>query len=212
MKAQERLYSSVDGRIVREGDPAGAFLAYAIGDQIGEDHVAQVGRLVKPTGVTSQAFHDDDARDVLRVRQAEPTVATRAVAAEKLADDPNAPVLLHDRLATELADEARERANQDEALELSATSTKARLYWTADRSELVPEGHRDSAFLAYAPGDKIRRGDLDAFEALSDEDTGEKVEETTPETPTPETPTTPATPAKKAAPAKATPAPARTNS
>lgn len=207
MQAKERLYSTTDGRIVREGDPAGAFLVYAVGDQVGEDHTDQVSRLVRPTGVTSQAFHDADARDTLRVRQADPTRANIAATATALADDPTAPVLMHDRLATEVADEARERANRDEALEASSTTTNKRLYWNADRDALLPEGHPDGAFLAYAPGDKIRRGHLDMFESASDmdDDTEAVREEST--TPSGEATSGVSAPAKaaKPVPAKATP-------
>lgn len=173
MEAKERLYETVDGDVVREGDPRGAFLKYAVGDLIGTDYEAKVRKLTEPEGVTSQAYTDDAARDVLRVRQANPTRETRAIASEKLTGDETGlqVVLLHDRLATELADEARTRANRGEALSTddSDSVTDVRLYRTED-GKLVKEGDESAVTLAYGPGDKIRRGDLDAFAEVSKDD------------------------------------------
>lgn len=189
MQAKERLYSTTDGRIVREGDPAGAYLKYGIGDEIGENFVAEVNDLTGNVveGTAAAAYHDDVTRDDMRERQARPDVRNEGRP------------FYHDRLATELADEARERANRDEPLSDSDAVTSKRLYWPAakdgngaDESELLPEGHPDAAFLAYAPGDKIVADHLDAFESM-DDDTG-----TTSAAPE-KTPPTP----KKAAPAKA---------
>jgi len=166
VEAKERLYETIDGHVVREGDPRGAFLKYAIGDQVGTDFEAEVNALTGDVGVSSMAYHDDDARDALRARQANPTRETKAIASMVLADDDEGltPVFIHDRLATELADEARVRANRNELITGGKDDnvTKERLYRDADGG-LVREGDVAAVTLAYGPGDKVRKGDLDAF-------------------------------------------------
>lgn len=181
MEAKERLYETVDGDIVREGDPRGAFLKYAVGDLVGTDYEKKVNELTGSEGVTSKAYTDDEARDVLRVRQANPTAQTRAIASEKLTGDETGlqVVLLHDRLATELADEARARANRGESLKDDETDTitDVRLYRTEDGG-LVKEGDEAGVTLAYGVGDKVRHGDLDAFEAATSDEDDAKTETT----------------------------------
>lgn len=166
MEAKERLYETIDGQIVREGDPRGAFLKFAIGDQVGTDYEASVSKLTKDDGVSSMAYHDDDARDVLRMRQANPTRETKAIASAQLTGDDEGltPVFIHDRLATELADEARTRANRNELITGGKDDnvTSERLYRTED-GELVREGDVNARTLAYGPGDKVKNGDLDSF-------------------------------------------------
>jgi hypothetical protein len=216
MQAKERLYLTVDGEVVREGDPRGAFLKYGVGDDIEDVHADAVSELTSSDGVTSQAYHNDEARDALRVRQANPDIETRAATSAVLTGDPHQPVLLHDRLATELADEARERANRDEALEDSDATTQKRLYWTAGEDgqpsgdTLVREGHPDAAFLAYAPGDKIRIQHLDAYESMDDDDDPDRGSDSGEPRGVSNTPGVKAAPAK-AAPAKAAPAKATAN-
>lgn len=42
MRASERLYRTTEGELVVEGNPAAAFLAYAVGDEIAAEDLKKV--------------------------------------------------------------------------------------------------------------------------------------------------------------------------
>lgn len=165
--ATARVYRTVDGELVGEGDPRGAFLAYPVGAAVPAGEVDAYDRLMAKAddaGLAQRAnAGDDDARAQLRELQA--GTARRAV------NDP--PVLMSDRLATELADEQRSLANQgaeavaDAAAETSddRTVTTYPVYRT-ETGDLVHEGHPDAATLAYAPGTTVADADVAEFNDL----------------------------------------------
>jgi hypothetical protein len=41
--------------------------------------------------------------------------------------------------------------------------TTTRLFFSSDRRRVVPEGHRDAAFLFAAPGDEIPESDVERY-------------------------------------------------
>jgi hypothetical protein len=50
MQAQEKLYRTTDGRLVKEGDPAAAELAYNPGDEVPEDEARRSGLMPEEGG------------------------------------------------------------------------------------------------------------------------------------------------------------------
>ena len=80
MKAEQRIYRTVDGKLVRENDPRGAYLAYAVGDEVPDGEAAAYQGLLDG---------DRGAHEV--------------------------PGLMHDRLATTIADAQRIIANAPES-------------------------------------------------------------------------------------------------
>lgn len=165
--AEVRVYRTVDGQLVGEGDPRGAFLAYGPGHTVPAGDVdaynALVGRDHK--AVADRANDGDDgARAKLRNLLAPPN---RGPA--------DAPPQMHDRLATELADEARVIANSTpetqaevaKAADSDAVVATYPVYRTED-GDLVHEGHKGAATLAYGPGDRVADADVDQFNDLGD--------------------------------------------
>ncbi|MCX4474816.1 hypothetical protein OOK41_31645 [Micromonospora sp. NBC_01655] len=76
IKADRRIYRTTDGQLVRENDPRGAYLAYAVGDDVADGEADAYRALV-----------DGDAAEH------------------------EVPGLMHDRLATQIADAQRVIAN-----------------------------------------------------------------------------------------------------
>lgn len=178
--AGERLFETVDGKLVRDGDPRGAFLAYGPNDPIKPHHRDAYKELTgdKPTGA-AKAYADADAFEQMSRVQAKPE--PREVR--------DGPVLMSDRLATELADRARSLANQPvevraEALANASTDDDAvfttyAVFATEDGQELVHESDPRAVSQKYAAGDRIDPGDVDRYKELGEPpaengDTGEK--------------------------------------
>lgn len=167
--AEVRVYRTVDGELVGEGDPRGAFLAFAPGHTVPAGEVAAydelVGRLTSKADKANQG--DDEARAQLRAQLA------RDASVPQLVGQPG--VLMHDRLATELADEQRVIANRGPEAQAEAVKdadddavvATHRVYRT-ETGDLVHEGHDQAATLAYAPGDRVADGDVDQFNDLGD--------------------------------------------
>jgi hypothetical protein len=152
---------------VGEGDPEGATLAYPVGAEVEDRDADAYDKLRggKIKDVASEAYTDDDVRDLLRRRQAgDPTARTPLG---------ESPVLVHGDLATELADEARVLANMPpDVANAEAKRTDSdrkvaeqRLYRTDD-GDLVHEGDPKATRLAYAVGDPIADGDVDEVDDL----------------------------------------------
>lgn len=170
VQAEVRVYRTVDGELVGEGDPKGAFLAYAVGQMVPAGEVEAYNRVKGRTSTTAEKAQDGDptARDEMRRRLA------RDVAATPLRPGEPAP-LMHDRLATELADEARVIANKgaDAAVEVAEqvddgrTVAAFRVYRTED-GDLVHEGHEKASTLAYAPGDTVADHEVEQYDDLGD--------------------------------------------
>lgn len=168
--AEVRVYRTVDGELVGEGDPRGAFLAYAPGHPVPAGEVeaynAVAGR--ENASKAEQANRGDEgARAELRAQLARDTTVPQTVG--------EAGVQMHDRLATELADEQRVIANrgaeaQAEAVKEAdpdAVVTTYPVYRTED-GDLVHEGHEQAATLAYSPGDRVADADVDQFNDLGE--------------------------------------------
>lgn len=153
-KAEERLYETVDGKLVREGDPRGAFLKYGPGDPIADRHLKAYGDLDT----------DKDAVDYVAARD--------TLAPPDSQHAGKAPVLLGSQQATEIADEARslaalpdeERAKvlADEDPDEDAVYADKRV-WRSEDGTLVAEGDSAGVTQAYAPGDKVPAHDADAY-------------------------------------------------
>ncbi|MDG4796209.1 hypothetical protein [Micromonospora sp. WMMD1082] len=79
MKAEQRIYRTTDGHLVRENDPRGAFLAYGVGDEVPSGEADAYKAAVDGGGAEHEV-----------------------------------PGLMHDRLATEVADAQRVIANAPE--------------------------------------------------------------------------------------------------
>ena len=75
-KAEQRIYRTTDGQLVRENDPRGAYLAYGVGDPVQDGEVDAYRALVDGDGSGHEV-----------------------------------PGLMHDRLATQIADAQRVIAN-----------------------------------------------------------------------------------------------------
>lgn len=185
-QADVRVYRTVDGELVGEGDPRGAFLAYAPGHTVPAGEVEAYQAVVAKGQGRSRAdranMGDEKARADLRAR---------------LARDPSVPVTttpgegapqMHDRLATELADEQRVIANQGPQAEADAVTAvdpdavvAQHPVYRTETGDLVHEGHDAAATLAYAPGDRVSDADVDQYNDLGE-----------PETPAADDPETPA--------------------
>lgn len=172
--AQRRVYRTIDGRFVGEGDPEGAFLAYGVGAEVpvGDqpkyfEFMENRPEDVVGTTTGDKAYDDEDVRDALR---------------RQVAGDPNArslntpPVLLHDRLHTELADEAAAIANATDQGAVAEMRSEApglpepvlathAIYRTAE-GDLVHEGDPDAAELAYPVGAPVADADVDEYHDL----------------------------------------------
>lgn len=164
--AAARVYRTVTGKLVKEGDPRGAFLAYGQGQDVHAGEVEEYKALMGDGPAESgdkgtQAQADPNVRDELRRRQAG-DVRTQVN---------TTPALVHDRLATELADEQREIANRGSAAVADAAQWTDRTVATqrvlrTDSGDLVPEGHPDGRFLAYPEGATVQDADVDAYRKL----------------------------------------------
>ncbi len=184
-RAEVRVYSTVNGEFVGEGDPRGAFLVLGVGADVPEAQQGLYDRFMKnrpqdaadSDSAAAKAYTDEDTRDLLRQRQAG-DVSARAALGE-------APILIHDRLATELADEARVLANAPAAdvAEFRNDSDNEGVYathrvWRTADGDLVHEGDENAATLAYAEGARIDDGDVDEFNDLGDPPKDETPDET----------------------------------
>ena len=175
--AGERIYETTDGKLVREGDARAAFLVYGPGDVVKDRHADEFNELTgkEPTGA-ARAYVDDDKFAEMSLRQARPDPALAQ----------RGPVLVGEKLATELADEARRVANapvevRAEVLEKAtpdddAVFTMYPVYVTEDGQELVHEGDGRAFTQKYAPGDRIAAEDVDRYKELGEPagDNGEK--------------------------------------
>lgn len=185
-KAEVRVYRTVDGEYVGEGDPRGAFLAYGIGAEVPAGDVEKYDRFMRgePQDVADsksaavKAYTDEETRDLMRRRQAGDRDAAAALARA------GTPVVIHDRLATELADEARVLASADPA-EVAAYRNEQDTdivyaeheVWRTEDGDLVHKGDPAGATLAYAVGQPIGDGDVDEYTDLGAPEPEETAEE-----------------------------------
>lgn len=165
-RAQERIYETVDGQLVREGDTRGAWLRYGLDDQIDAGDMDAYRKLTGVEGVTSRAYTDDEVRAQLALRQARPEPATVRPAVPQM----------HDRLATELADQQRRVANlpaeqraeaMEEAVPEEVMFTAHEIWRTGD-GRLVHRGDPTGERVAYAAGDRVQDGDAEHVKGLGD--------------------------------------------
>lgn len=187
--AGERLYETIDGKLVREGDTRGAFLKYGPGDPIADRHKDAFKELNDNDSgdAAANAYNDDEARAKLRLQHAGADAKTVH----------GGPTQMHDRLATELADEQRavaalpaeERAKvmEDSVADKDAVFTPYAV-WRKEDGSLVREGDAEGATQAYAAGDRVQNQDLDAYKKLdstkdSDDKDGQGAEAKDGETP-----------------------------
>lgn len=171
--AEVRVYRTTDGLFVGEGDPRGAYLAYGVGAEVGAHDEERYGRFMRneaqdaadSTTAASRAYTDAETRDILRRRQAG-DVTARAGLNET-------PALIHDRLATELADEAQAMAAAP-AGEVAAIRNAGdgdevfaeHAVWRTAEGDLVHEGDENGVTLAYAAGARIDDADVDEYNDL----------------------------------------------
>ena len=160
--AEVRVFRTIDGKLVGEHDPRGAFLAYAVGDDVPAERVEEYERV--RGGFVAEMDHA-----VLREQQ------VNKVPAGPDGDQ----VFLHEDLATELADTAQELANLPDDVRVEVRRQLAgdnqivvdrRVAYTEDRDRIVPADHADAAFLAYAPGDIVKAKDVDMYRELVGDD------------------------------------------
>lgn len=163
--AEVRVYRTVDGELVGEGDPRGAFLAYAPGHTVPAGEVDAYNALRAKSKADKANAGDADARGKLR----------GLLVGETFTPAGEVVPLMHDRLATELADEARALANagpEAQAADAKAADPDAvvatRTVYRNGDGDLVHEGHPDAATLAYSPGDRVADADVDQFNDLGD--------------------------------------------
>lgn len=171
--SQARIYRTTDGHFVGEGDPRGAFLAYGAGATVADADVARYTRFMagEPQDaldsgtLAAQAYTDEAARDLLRRRQAgDPAAQT---------PPGQTPPLIHDKLATELADEAQAIAAQDPAGVAALRNEQEgdevfaeHEVWRTAEGDLVHAGDEAGATLAYAVGARIDDADVDEYNDL----------------------------------------------
>jgi hypothetical protein len=171
--AGERIYETVDGKLVREGDARAAFLVYGPGDKVKPMHAVEFAELTGRDATGAALAYSDDAKfEEMSRKQARP--------------DPRetrpGPVLVGEKLATELADHARRAANapvevRAEVLAEASTDDDAvfttfAVYRKEDGS--LSTSAEEGSTLAYAAGDRIGSEDVDQFNDLSapDENSG----------------------------------------
>lgn len=166
--AEFRVMKTIDGTLVREGDPRGAFLAYAPGDAVAEHHVKEYRDLAGGDA------DDDRSFDERAIEHAKPDTVQRGARTTGIGD----------REATEMADRAREIANAPtpERVDVLAEANDkpvatARIYRSEDGTMSYEAG--DDRVQVYAPGDAIADDHADAVKALGD------APESTPEQETP---------------------------
>jgi molybdopterin-guanine dinucleotide biosynthesis protein len=165
MHAEIRVYRTTDGTLVGEGDPRGAFLAYVPGVDVADQDADAYRVLRESKSLGTLAQVDDVARDEMRMRQAgDPSAVARP--GER-------PALIHDRLATELADEARALANvadqgavADVRADMHETPIATERLGRTESGELVKFTDPHAVTLAYTEGMKIGDSDVDQFDAL----------------------------------------------
>lgn len=174
MKAEERIYRTVDGQLVRENDPRGAFLGYSVGDEINATEVDAYRELLGGSQAGHEVpglMHDRLATEIARAQQVlanNPPGHVAQMYADKLAEAarlvdagsiPPPPAL--DTASP--VDIVRQVAVDPDGDREVATVAMAR---TTD-GRLVRIGDPDAATLAYAPGQRIEHADRDAYAALS---------------------------------------------
>lgn len=173
--AAVRVYRTVDGEYVGEGDPRGAFLAYSAGATIAAGDVARYDAFMSnqpqdaADGKTkgAQAYTDEETRDLLRRRQAGDPAARAALG--------ESPTLVHDALATELADEAAAIAAMSPE-DIAALRNEqdpdgtyaAHAVWRTADGDLVHEGDGSGVTVAYPAGARIDDADVDEYNDLGD--------------------------------------------
>lgn len=177
-RATARIYRTTDGLFVGEGDPRGAYLAYGVGAEIAEQDVARFDAWVSNSpqdaldsqSLAAKAYTDEEARDVLRRRQAGDITARAALNQE--------PALIHDRLATELADEAaalaaapvEQVADLRNDLSTDGQVFATRRVYRTETGDLVNEGAEGAVTLAYAVGQPVSDADVDEYNDLDEPD------------------------------------------
>ena len=165
--ATERIYATVDGKLVREGDERAAFLAVAKGF---------------PVPMPKQ-------REYQALMVTEPEVDKQEKAARLLGlKRPGLneePVLIGEREATELADEARDKAQNEQPMVMpeEAVVAPVHLYATDQDGELVQAGDERAARLAYAPGQRVAKEHEEQVRALGDDDDDEEDDDDSPGAP-----------------------------
>jgi hypothetical protein len=153
--ADRRVYRTVGGDLVSEGDPAGAFLAYEPGAAIDGGDVEQYAAL----GDAPSAV--DVARSALLARE------------ERALRQPAQ--FMHERAMTEAADEMRAWAARGEQHpELARGRTVAtRRVFRAEDGTLVGESDPAAVTLAYPVGAIVADQDVDAYRKLDPADSTE---------------------------------------
>lgn len=167
--SEMRVFRTIDGRLVNEHDPRGAFLAFAPGDGVPAHQVEEYERL--------KERHEKGAPsgDALMAQVKDGVPA--GPAGER--------VQIHDDLATELADIAQAQANAPVDQRIAIAKERAddgvrvadrRLLRTED-GDLVNDGDEKGLTLAYIAGDTIKAADVDAYDELNGDQDDEAADE-----------------------------------
>jgi hypothetical protein len=173
LKAEQRIYRTTDGQLVRENDPRGAYLAYGVGDVVADGEAGAYRALIGAAASheVPGLMHDRLATaiaDAQRVLASNPSDAAAQVAVEQLEE------------ATRLVDAERipqpgpaQPASPAAIVRDVAASgatggqvlADAPVYRTED-GRLVREGDPDAHELAYGKGDAVADSDKDAYGTL----------------------------------------------
>lgn len=170
LNAEVRVYRTIDGELVRENDPRGAFLAYSVGDEVAGQEADAYQALLDGARSGHEVpglMHDKlatTAADAARVVANAPESPAAEVAQDALkkaaeivdADQIPAPVV-HAEPPSELLRRAAQGDDRPVA--------DGPLYRTGD-GRLVREGDTDAVTLAYGKGDRVEKGDQDAYGQL----------------------------------------------
>ncbi|MEU4590001.1 hypothetical protein [Micromonospora aurantiaca (nom. illeg.)] len=173
-KSELRVYRTVDGELVRENDPRGAYLAYGVGDPVADGELDAYRALV--AGDTSGhevpgLMHDRlatqiaDAQRVIANAPGSPAAdaATERIdAAAELVDAASIPPPPGRDHTSPVAIVREHAAGQTDDRDVAAV----RVMRTGD-GQLVAEDHPDAAEVAYVEGDRVANADRDAYREVA---------------------------------------------
>lgn len=173
-KAEQRIYRTVDGELVRENDPRGASLAYPVGEPIKPAEVEAYDRLVAGEASGHEVpglMHDRLATaiaDAQRILANNPSAAAAEAAAQTLEEA--ARLVDAERIPQpgNVAPAGPAEIVRQAAIGDGATVSTIGLARTSD-GRLVHLGDPDAATRAYSEGDTVQESDLDAYRTLVDQ-------------------------------------------
>lgn len=173
-RAEQRIYRTVSGELVRENDPRGAFLAYPVGDLIADAEVGAYDALMAGESSGHEVpglMHDGlatqiaDAQRVIANAPGSPAadMATdRIAAAADLVDAGSIPPPPGRDHASPVAIVREFAAGGTDDRDVAAVRVMR-----TDDGRLVAEDDPDAAEVAYAEGQRVEHSDRDGYREVA---------------------------------------------